>query len=649
MVLGDGAALPPVPLEPLRDSDPMDLGDFRLLGRLGAGGMGVAFLAQRGREWAVVKVVRADVAEQLGFEPRFRRELEAMRRVEGAGGVRVLASSIDAHPPWFAMEFIDGMTLSRHVAQYGPLSSRRVAEFALALALVIQGMHDAGVVHRDLKPANIMMSSVGPRIIDFGIVAITDSTQVTSTGVVVGSMGWLSPEQVRGSEVTTATDIHAWALCTLFAATGRVPFNTDGGAATIYEVLEKTPAIPRGLGEPLTGLLVAALAKEPQLRPKLEDLQYALSSQAPTQFNGENRTRVDFEYRSVDPTVFDGGRATPAPSMQNSRLSPQTGRAKSVRGRRGGLALALTMMLVGLFLGGAAFVVLAITRAPAPVGGSIVTSSSAGPMASVSESTRMPSPEPQSASKASTSTTKSTASKLDSKTPSPVVQALQCPGPQTVPVYANNPDIPPSYFTLTNPSDTCTASVTLTADLWCVWDGPGAQAVEIGRRTSTPYEVPPGEALSYITDEVFSNSAAECRDRMAGGSLQIGLDNLVARAESFYGCTDGSRNCSPSQAVVVTAENGVRPRFTVTNPSETLSAQINVTATLRCRDEFGEYIYIGRRTSTPYSVPAGDTLTYFTEEVFSNSAAECRALTGDGTLTTDADSISATVVAFAAS
>ncbi len=277
-VTGAGRQLPPVPLEPLARDDPDRVGDFRLLGRLGAGGMGVAYLAAGpSQNWVVVKTVWKHLAADRSFRARLSRELDAMGRASGPHTASLLDSDVQADPPWFAMEFIPGMTLTRRVDDSGALPLAEVVALAVAMVDVLVSVHGAGIVHRDVKPSNVMMSPTGPKLIDFGIADMSEGTQLTKTGMVLGSTGWLAPEQVRGDQVTSATDIHAWALCVLYGATGAPPFGADNSTATIYKVLEAIPTVPDTVPNPLRELLVAALAKEPSYRPTLERLSTELN------------------------------------------------------------------------------------------------------------------------------------------------------------------------------------------------------------------------------------------------------------------------------------------------------------------------------------------------------------------------------------
>ncbi|MDQ1305047.1 MAG: eukaryotic-like serine/threonine-protein kinase [Actinomycetota bacterium] len=268
---------PAVPLEPLAEDDPVQVGEYRLLGRLGSGGMGVAYLATGSTvNWVVVKTAWRHLAADRSFRARLVRELDAMRRSAGPHTAALLDADLDAPVPWFAMEFIPGVTLSHRIEDRGPLPEAEVASLATGLAEVLAGVHASGVVHRDIKPGNIMLSPTGPRLIDFGIADVDEGTQLTKTGMVLGSTGWLAAEQVTGDAVTPATDIHAWALSVLFASTGVPPFGADNTTAAIYKVLESMPDVPDTVPEPLHGLLVAALAKDPARRPTLERIQSTL-------------------------------------------------------------------------------------------------------------------------------------------------------------------------------------------------------------------------------------------------------------------------------------------------------------------------------------------------------------------------------------
>lgn len=357
-----GASAPAVPLEPLRALDPRELGGWRMLGRLGTGGMGVAFLAERDGQWAVVKMIRTDLAEDRHHRARIARELEAMRLAAGPHTAALYDSDLDGDPAWFAMEFIPGMTLTRHIEEQGPLEGSELKDFATRLADVLVAVHGAGVVHRDLKPSNIMLSPDGPRLIDFGIADLTEGTQLTRTGAVLGSTGWLAPEQVTGDPVTAATDIHAWSLCVLYAAVGQPPFGGDTASASLYRVLEFTPDVPELVPEPLRGLAQAALAKDPTRRPTLDRITAVLTPPPPAPPRAPEPPPPPPPPAPAPPTAAIPltdqwtEESTPAPTstMATARPAPAPPQRSS---RRVGPIVALLAAIAVVLLGGVAVVV----------------------------------------------------------------------------------------------------------------------------------------------------------------------------------------------------------------------------------------------------------------------------------------------------
>lgn len=274
---GEQASVPPVPLMPLLARDPVSLGPFRLLGRLGSGGMGTAFLAQGPSGWVVVKEAHAGTAGDPSARARFRREVDAMQRAQGPWMAKLIDSDLDAEIPWVAMEFVPGKTLAQAVDERGPLGGQQLQRMASELAEGLKQIHSAGVLHRDLKPSNIMLSPSGVRLIDLGVAEVEEGTQLTRTGSVVGTTGWMAPEQVRGDSTGPATDVHAWGLCVLFAATGTAPFGHESSATAMYKVLEQEPIVPESIDEPLRGLVVQALAKDPRNRPTIDEIQGSLT------------------------------------------------------------------------------------------------------------------------------------------------------------------------------------------------------------------------------------------------------------------------------------------------------------------------------------------------------------------------------------
>ncbi|MFG2330083.1 serine/threonine-protein kinase [Streptomyces sp. NPDC048604] len=269
-------------MDPLHPEDPVAIGPFRLLGRLGVGGMGRVFLARsEGGRTVAVKVVHAELAEQDEFRRRFAREVAALERVGGTGTTPVLASDTSAHAPWVAIGYVPGPSLRTVVAdEHGPLPPASVRALGAGLARALGHVHAAGLVHRDLKPSNVLLTVDGPQIIDFGIARAVDTITdggLTSTGAVVGSPGFMSPEQVRGEKLTPASDVFCLGSVLVYAATGRAPFGTvDSGVhATMFRIAHDEPDLA-GLPAELAGLARACLAKEPADRPTAVELAEAL-------------------------------------------------------------------------------------------------------------------------------------------------------------------------------------------------------------------------------------------------------------------------------------------------------------------------------------------------------------------------------------
>ncbi|ATW52717.1 serine/threonine protein kinase [Streptomyces peucetius subsp. caesius ATCC 27952] len=265
-------------MDALMPEDPPQIGPFRLLGRLGVGGMGRVYLARSaGGRTVAVKLVRAELAAQDEFRRRFAREVEALERVGGTGTTPVIASDTDAESPWVAIGYVPGPSLrSVVVDQYGPLPANSVRALAAGLADALGHIHAAGLLHRDLKPSNILLTVDGPRIIDFGIARAVDTVTdggLTTTGAVVGSPGFMSPEQVRGERLTPASDIFCMGAVLAYAATGRPPFGSaDSGVhAVLFRIAHEEPDLA-GLPPELDPLVRRCLDKDPAARPTAAEL-----------------------------------------------------------------------------------------------------------------------------------------------------------------------------------------------------------------------------------------------------------------------------------------------------------------------------------------------------------------------------------------
>ncbi|MCX5381955.1 protein kinase [Streptomyces sp. NBC_00083] len=255
-------------MQRLGDADPRTAGPYALVGRLGAGGMGAVYLGRSaGGRTVAVKVVRPELANDAGFRDRFRREVAAARRVSGAFTAPVLDADTDADVPWMATAFVVGVSLHEAVAAHGPLPKDALLMLTAGLAEALTAVHGARVIHRDLKPGNVLLALDGPRVIDFGIARATDGTALTSTGAVIGSAPYMSPEQATGQPLTAASDLFALGSTVAFAAGGRSPFG-DGGAAAgvLFRVVHTEPDLD-ALPPELRPLIARCLAKEPRERP----------------------------------------------------------------------------------------------------------------------------------------------------------------------------------------------------------------------------------------------------------------------------------------------------------------------------------------------------------------------------------------------
>jgi len=208
-------------LQELQAGDPSQIGPYLLLGRLGAGGMGQVFKGKSpGGRQVAVKVIRPELAGEPGFLTRFAREVAAARMVSGLFTAPVVDADPTAPLPWLVTGYVNGPSLSEAVNEHGPLPVASVLALAAGLAEGLAAVHAAGVVHRDLKPSNVLLAADGPRVIDFGISRAVDATDLTRTGMVIGSPAFMSPEQVEDSEVGPASDVFSLGSVLVFAATG---------------------------------------------------------------------------------------------------------------------------------------------------------------------------------------------------------------------------------------------------------------------------------------------------------------------------------------------------------------------------------------------------------------------------------------------
>jgi serine/threonine protein kinase len=334
----------------LQPGDPELIGPYRLRGVLGSGGMGRVFLglSADGRQVAV-KVIRADLAADSEFRARFRREIVVAQKVNSRFTAPVIDADLDGPAPWLATAYVTGPSLADAVAEHGPLPAASVRKLAAGLAEGLSAIHAAGVVHRDLKPANVLLAEDGPKVIDFGISLVDDASVLTRTGLVVGSPGFMSPEQAEGREVGPASDIFSLGAVLAFAATGERPFGTGSTPAVVYRVVHHPATVERVPAE-MRPLIERCLVKDPALRPTARELLAETSADplAVSPLSGP----VTQTFIRV-PTLADASRsATTVASPAAGAGVPGSGQPGRSEGRRPvrhlGWRLALASLIAGL-------------------------------------------------------------------------------------------------------------------------------------------------------------------------------------------------------------------------------------------------------------------------------------------------------------
>ncbi|HEY9372678.1 serine/threonine-protein kinase, partial [Streptomyces sp.] len=267
---------------PLQSADPRRIGSFRLIGLLGAGGMGRVYLGcsqgEPGRPggYAAVKQVLPALAEDPDFLRHFGHELDNLARLPADVSARLLASDRTARPPWFATEYIPGITLSEAVRLHdGPLPGPSLWRLLRDAAAGLRAVHAADMVHRDLKPSNVMLTADGVTLIDFGVARAADQSRLTKTGMVVGTPAYMAPEQaVGGGRLTGAADVFALGSLLLYAANTRPPFGDGSGLDLLYRIVHTEPdlgALPETHPR-LAAIVSSCLAKEPEDRPTAAEL-----------------------------------------------------------------------------------------------------------------------------------------------------------------------------------------------------------------------------------------------------------------------------------------------------------------------------------------------------------------------------------------
>jgi eukaryotic-like serine/threonine-protein kinase len=293
---------------PLRPDDPTRIGHYRLTSRLGSGGMGVVYL---GISWdgapVAVKVLRPELAGDEEFRRRFGREVAALVQVKGVCTVRVVEADSRSATPFVVTEYAEGPSLSEYIDKHGSVAPDMLFGLATGLAEALTTIHAVGIMHRDLKPSNIILTDSGPKVIDFGIARRRDTTAVTRTGMMIGSMGFMAPEQISGHPGPEA-DIFAWGVTVAYAAAGRSPFGAGNTHSVLYRIMYGDADIA-SVPDSLLPLVEASLTKDPQNRPTARQLLDRLTSASSRAGNPDDTTQV-----ILARTWQSGSHASPPPA-----------------------------------------------------------------------------------------------------------------------------------------------------------------------------------------------------------------------------------------------------------------------------------------------------------------------------------------------
>ncbi|MFJ5305049.1 protein kinase [Streptomyces sp. NPDC088350] len=373
------AGMEPPPVVPLRKSDPREAGPYRLVSVLGSGGMGRVYLgrdATGATGPAAVKVIRPEYAEDPQFRRRFEREVGALDRIQGAHIVRLLGSGCEEDLVWVATEYIPGPTLDELVDARGPVGAEAAWRLLADVGRAIEAIWRAGIVHRDLKPSNVILGADGARVIDFGVVQAGDETSITATGQNVGTPAYMSPEQVRGHEVTAASDVFSLASTLTYAVAGEAPFGEGTGVDVLHrvafdppreEVLDKVA----GVDAELAAFIRICLDKDPELRPSPEAVfRTAIGHQLSTPVGGPTRVTTERRPSRVE-------RPAPGPAAAPPEPPTAPGEQGSAPGNRRKLIMG-AIAAAAVLVAGTVTATLLLHRGTATSGGGPESSSSAG-------------------------------------------------------------------------------------------------------------------------------------------------------------------------------------------------------------------------------------------------------------------------------
>jgi len=427
----------------LKPGDPQVIGPYRLVGQLGSGGMGRVFLGlSAGGRPVAVKVIRAELAEDQEFRVRFGREVAAARRVSGLFTALVVDADVDGPVPWLATAYVAGPPLSEAVTGCGPMSVQSTLALAAGLAEGLSAIHAAGVVHCDLKPSNVLLSQDGPRVIDFGISRAAEMVSVTGVGLVVGSPGFMSPEQATGGKIGPPSDIFSLGAVLTFAATGGGPFGKGSRPELAYRLVYSPPSLDR-LPAQLRPLVERCLAKDPRERPTADEV---LAQAGAVRLAAGWPLCVFAQYISPNPAVTTAsGEARPSGRVSSRR------RWRPLAAAGATASVLAASVVFSLAAGGAARHSSAMQAAPRAAATRPVVSGTRSAASGSAEAPASPGPEPAPAIVPVVVTVTSPATSVG-RTPSATATATKSPATPASPTASPSPSPSPSTSPLSSPS-----------------------------------------------------------------------------------------------------------------------------------------------------------------------------------------------------
>ena len=310
-------------MTPLKSDDPKSIKGWQLLGRLGAGGTGLVYLANddNGRT-AAVKVLRSELSDNALVRERLKREAQILTRVKGGRTAIIYEVDAECETPFIAMEYVRGLTLNDYVAANSPVKGALAWTLVDALIEALQAIHAAGVIHRDLKPSNVLIGEDGVKVVDFGISVLQDVSHSTQTGTLIGTVAWLSPEQITGTEITESSDVFNLGMVLAFALSAMHPFGEGRPDAVMFRIAHGEPDLSK-VSAQFIPIVSACLSKNPKDRPKLENLAVMLkgisrSESADSQPINDGRTLI------VDRTSLEQSIQTNSEALSVGNLKAST-------------------------------------------------------------------------------------------------------------------------------------------------------------------------------------------------------------------------------------------------------------------------------------------------------------------------------------